>query len=252
MSRFTMIALVMVSALLMSVHVEGANVIQPPMLRSEAGFSRQLSFWSWLTGKDSSETTCPEVDPVDNFNLTKYTEKSWFIQAQQVTKYQTEEYLNCVVATYIPNDGYVEVYNYGTTADQSEIQQSGDGFFQSLCARQVDSGTGNLEVTLCALRYLGWVGAGPYTVILIDDDYEWAVVSGGQPTEVEQTDPILCTTKTDTTNDSGLWIFTRAQERDDDLIDDIMAQLEDMGVYTGLLIDVPQANCTYKDATLKL
>ncbi|GBG32707.1 Hypothetical Protein FCC1311_089322 [Hondaea fermentalgiana] len=220
---------------------------QTSMLRT--GEKRSM-LWGWW-GDDDDDVECPSVPPVDDFDLDTWTAQSWYIHAQQETAYQESEFFYCVVATYETQDNYVEVLNYATNANQSEIQQSGGNFFSNLCARQLETGSGDLEVAPCFLRYLGWVGAGPYTVILKADDYSWAVVSGGQPTEVEQTDPVLCTTKTDTTNGSGLWIFTRSQTRDDDLVEDIKSQLEDMGVYTGLLQDVSQEGCTYEGTTLK-
>jgi len=43
---------------------------------------------------------CPKVKPVPDLNITEFTRASWYVQEQQVTSYQSEDQLNCVVATY--------------------------------------------------------------------------------------------------------------------------------------------------------
>ena len=42
---------------------------------------------------------------------------------------------------------------------------------------------------------------------------------------------------------SGLWIFTRAQERDEELVNKVRAFAEDAGIDTSVLNDVDQSNC---------
>ena len=101
----------------------------------------------------------------------------------------------------------VSVYNYA-------IEGSVDGTPTNtangtvLCARLEDSdNTGSLVVAPC---FLPNAAAGPYWVLAVgeaaDGTYDWAVISGGQPS-VEYSDG--CTTKLEGTNGSGLWIFTR-------------------------------------------
>mmetsp|Transcript_9591 Transcript_9591/g.10927 ORF Transcript_9591/g.10927 Transcript_9591/m.10927 type:complete len:246 (-) Transcript_9591:61-798(-) len=202
---------------------------------------------------------CPVVSPVDDFDLDKYIEKSWFVQMQQVNPYQAEDQLFCVTATYSKQEdsSYIKVQNY---ANQDEVNGSPvgtEGGFSDLCAKQKEEGTGELAVAPCLFTNLGLFDfiAGPYWVLAVDADYTWAIISGGQPTEVEQEDPVLCTTKEGDsfldTNGSGLWLFTREKIADQATIDAMKNTLESLGVFTGNLKKVEQEGCLYEGATIK-
>ena len=65
------------------------------------------------------------------------------------------------------------------------------------------------------------------------------MVSGGQPDNVGENG---CTTGTGT-NNSGLWIFTRAQQRDEALIDSVRNIATAAGFDVSVLNDVDQSNC---------
>merc|ERR1711953_972380 len=64
-------------------------------------------------------------------------------------------------------------------------------------------------------RFSGYT-AGPYWVLAYNKDREYALVSGGPPTIKTETG---CTTGSGMIG-AGLWILTRAQERNQDLIDE--------------------------------
>ena len=78
----------------------------------------------------------------------------------------------------------------------------------------------------------------------------WAVVSGGAPTVGPYPDG-GCTTQLDTTNGSGLWVFSREPEMDTASLAAARQALVDLGYTTSQLIDVPQAGCEYAGAFLK-
>ena len=65
------------------------------------------------------------------------------------------------------------------------------------------------------------------------------MVSGGQPKNAGENG---CTTGTGT-NNSGLWIFTRAQQRDEALIDSVRNIATAAGFDVSVLNDVDQSNC---------
>jgi hypothetical protein len=95
--------------------------------------------------------------------------------------------------------------------------------------------------------------AGPYWVVAAgnnptDGTLEWAAVSGGAPTVAY---PDGCTTSTDTTNGSGLWIFGRTPVLSADALAAARQALVLLGYTLSQLIDVPQAGCTYDGATIK-
>jgi len=247
-----------------STHVDGAGI------RTE-----ERGLWWGKDGKDGKESTdkwlckifpswckpkCPVIEPVGNFNLTQYIEKSYFVQKQQVNPYQSKNQLFCVTATYNEQDGsdFISVSNYGNNdAVNGPVQSTGDGsLFSELCALPQEEGVGSLKVAPCAFKPVFNLLGGPYWVVAVADDYSWAIVSGGQPKVLKQEDPVQCTTKQGTsfldTNGSGLWLFTREQVASEETVQAMENILEDMGVYTGDLLPVEQAGCTYDGADLKL
>lgn len=230
--------------------------------------SRELSGSSFLCRwfpRLCPQPDCPVVAPVTSFELEKYTEKSWYIHKQQVNPYQDEDSLFCVTATYNDDrdDGLISVNNY---ANKGEVNGPSMGssdsaignFFGDLCSRQIQENQGELQVAPCFLNIIPGLfrqSAGPYWVLAVGDDYEWAIVSGGQPDVVRQENPLQCSNKEGNgfwdINGSGLWLFTRSPERDDNVISTMESKLQEMGVYTDLLKDVEHQDCLYEGANLK-
>ena len=216
----------------------------------------------WLPFASCEADTCAEVSPLsaEDFNLTQYIEKSWYVQKQQIVPYQDEDQLYCVVATYNrrEEDDFIQVQNYGNNNQVNGPPQNSDedSFFGNLCAEQVDGG--ELRVAPCFLKWIFGITAGPYWVLAVASDYSWAIVSGGAPTEVRETaddGTVLCTTKEGNsfldTNGSGLWLFTREQVASEETIAAMENMLLDMGIYTGDLKTVQQEGCTYEGTTIK-
>jgi len=253
MSTFNGLRLLVVNALLFFVCV---STVTGKELRGLTE-SRRLQWWcKW---KPEWCIQCPKVSPVENFDVDRYIEKTWYIQKQQVNPYQKENQLYCVTATYSKIEGsdYISVDNYANNDEVNGESQTGNSFFSDLCSKQMKAGTGKLAVAPCFLNQLGIFDllAGPYWVIDIAEDYSWAIVSGGQPKEVKQEDPILCTTKEGDsfldTNGSGLWLFTRDQIASTEAIAEMEQRLNDMGVFTGSLKPVTQDGCNYEGANIK-
>ena len=257
-----------VSALLSSASLAAASGnLRSPKSSSSASRERQLtSGWfcdtlPFLCPEEPSN--CPVVSPLsaENFDLDQYIAKTWFVQKQQTNPYQSENQLYCIAATYNQiDDGFLDVSNYGNNGQvNGPVQDSDDnGFFSNLCGKQTDGG--ELSVAPCLFRPIFEAVSGPYWVLDVATDYSWAIVSGGAPDQPRTTDPAnpdanLCTTKEGSnffdTNGSGLWLFTREKVADQDTINTMEAKLTAMGVYTGDLKTVAQANCNYDGATLK-
>lgn len=202
---------------------------------------------------------CKTVSPLAELNITEYLRATWYSQQQQLTSYQPASELFCVSATYndepdrtVPFfDGFVaSAYNYATRQNVSgEPANTKDGMV--LCARQQDPKVqGGLSVAPC---FLPNVFTGPYDVVGVGAaadgvEYDWAIVSGGQPSE-KQADG-LCTTKTGTYF-GGLWLFTRETVASDATVAAARAKMADLGISTSQLVDVPQAGCTYDGAFIK-
>ena len=204
---------------------------------------------------------CTNVQPMSEINITEYARKTWYIQRQQINGYQSENQLYCVAATYnIDNHSKVPffkgkvltVYNY---ANQDKVNGMSLGSNNSyLCARVPNkTETGKLIVAPC---FLPNIFGGPYWVLYAGpdpDNYQWAIVIGGQPTycPTNTTNTIPCTTHETGINNSGLWIFSRERVMDDKIIENVITYLNSIGIYTGLLKDVEQKGCNYTNAFIK-
>ena len=203
-------------------------------------------------------SVCPNVKLQTNppLNLTEYTRSTWYVQQQQPNGYQKPSDLFCVAATYdinnktsVPfyNGQVISVYNYANYNKTNGINMNNSTI---LCARQTNkSEPEKLLVAPCFLPNIlagsYWVlAAGPYS-----DNYDWAVVIGGQPTlRVSNT---TCTTKLSGINNSGLWIFSRKPIICPSLLKSIRTLLQSRGISTDYLLDVVQEGCRYNGAFIK-
>ena len=197
---------------------------------------------------------CPKVSTVDHVDIEEFTKHTWYSQMQQETKYQTRESFHCVTATYnlernrtVPFfDGTVlSVYNY---ANYDKVNgppmNTKDG--QVLCARQPKPKyPGKLLVGFC---YFPNNICGDYWIVGLDKNYEWLIVSGGQPMEKYNDG---CTTKLNTTNHSGLWIFSRRPIIRKNDLESALTVLKDKGYTLSQLIPIQQRGCRYEDAFIK-
>ncbi len=197
----------------------------------------------------STLNKCPIVNTQTNFNLTEYIRKRWYIQQQQVTSYLPLEENYCVTAKYNISDrkilGYkgvvLNVYNYANLRKVNGEQANKHN--QVLCARVPNEK--NPSKLLVAPCFLPNAFAGDYWVIAAgpaSDNYEWAIVSGGQPT-VEYEDG--CTTKTTGSNGAGFWYFSRVPIASERVIKKLNKVARAKGYTLSQLHNVTQANCTY-------
>lgn len=97
----------------------------------------------------------------------------------------------------------------------------------------------------------------PLWVIAVAADYSWAIVTGGEPQNIRQIDPPLCTTRTNVSADvladtsgSGLWLMTRSQIASNETLEEMEQLLLDMGIYIDDLYPVAQEGCNYTDIIL--
>lgn len=190
-------------------------------------------------------------------NLTEYTRASWYIQQQQLTSYQSLQDLYCVTATYNeePNakvpffrGKVISVYNY---ANRNEVNGRNEGSNRTiLCARvKNESEPEKLIVAPCFLPNL--LG-GPYDILAAGpepDNYEWAIVIGGQPTVYMGNN--TCTTTENRINNSGLWLFSRKRILEDSAIRQMYSILQSQNISTIKLNNVVQEGCEYEGAFIK-
>lgn len=198
---------------------------------------------------------CPIVEPMKDFNTSEYIRSTWFSQQQQITAYQKDNSVYCVLQTLNTDGGHVplydgpviSVYNYANVDVVNGVPLNDDN--TTLCARQFDkSSPANILNAPC---FLPNQAAGPYWVLDAGpstNHYEWAIVSGGPPTE-EYEDG--CTNKIDTVKGSGLWLFTRDALDSGNYVELMRQKLLSMGYTLSQLLSVSHEGCTYKGAYLK-
>lgn len=192
-------------------------------------------------------------------NQTEFIRASWYVQEQQPTKYQKANALFCVTATYnlgkqegkkVPffSGTVLAVHNYDNVGGVGMPSDNANNK-TVLCGRQPDAkDPSKLLVAPCFLPNLlagdYWVlGAGPSS-----NNYEWTVISGGQPTEQYDDG---CTTKVNAINGAGLWIFSRDPIMSELNMAAAKAVLKSQGYSLSQLVKVPQEGCKYDGAFIK-
>jgi len=198
---------------------------------------------------ESCIASCPPVTTVSNFNVSEYARGSWYIQKQQVTNYLPLSNNYCVSAMYRRSTKLVpfysgivlDVYNRANMNGINGTNVNKNNF--TLCARIPNSTEpSKLLVAPC---FLPNFFAGDYWVIDAgpsSDNYQYAIVSAGQPTE-QLTDG--CVTNTDGTNGSGFWFFTRDQVANSSLLSFMELTARSKGFSLDLLNNVTQVGCVY-------
>jgi len=186
--------------------------------------------------------TCPPAgfDSVQNFNLEAFIRSRWHGQQQMAVSYLPATENRCVYADYsVKKNGWlswgydVDVHNHAEdVAAPHKVHDSG----KLICAKIVDGSTGKLAVAPC---FLPSFAAGPYWVIDFDDKEGYALISGGKPTKSA---PGGCQTGTGT-NDSGLWVFTRQQKRNETLVQKVRGIAASKGFDLSVLGDIDQTDC---------
>lgn len=202
--------------------------------------------------------SCPDIQPMTNFNTSEYIRSTWYIQQQQITGYQQPNTLYCVAQTLdstnttVPffDGSVVLVYNYANLNSVNGENQNAGNF--TLCARQpYKNDTARILNAPCFLPNLF---AGPYWVLAAGPhsyNYSWAIVSGGEP-DITYNDG-NCSTSLKGINGSGLWLFTReryggfAMES----VSTMRNYLVNMGITTSQLLNVSQHGCNYTGAYIK-
>jgi len=118
-----------------------------------------------------------------------------------------------------------------------------------LCASLTDNKEpSKLAVAPC---FLPTIAGGKYWVMgfgsTSDGQYEWAMISGGSPTQKYDDG---CTTGTGYFN-SGLWIFSRKPFLSEEKLAEAKALLVNKGYTLQLLKKVRQADCSYSNTYIK-
>jgi len=186
--------------------------------------------------------TCPPANfsSVQGFDLKSFVRGRWHIQQQMPVSYLPKSQNRCVYAEYELLQkktfwGYeVQVHNHAEdVAPPHKIHDSGS----FLCAKVVDEMTGKLAVAPC---FVPSGTAGPYWVIAYNESEGYALISGGPPSKSASGG---CRAG-EGVNGAGLWIFTRRQQRDEELVQNVRKIAASKGFDLSVLNDVDQSECT--------
>ncbi|WP_050980345.1 MULTISPECIES: lipocalin family protein [Halomonadaceae] len=147
------------------------------------------------------------TEAVTGFELDQYLGE-WYEIAR--LDHSFERGLDCVTANYsLRNDGGVRVINRGYNLEEGSWDEAeGRAYFID------DDSVGRLKVSFFGPFY------GGYNVLALDDDYQWALVSGP--------------------NRDYLWILARTPTLDSELEARLRQQAAELDFPTDELIDVVQ------------
>eukprot|EP00523_Entomoneis_sp_CCMP467_P015931 CAMPEP_0168775838 /NCGR_PEP_ID=MMETSP0725-20121227/5723_1 /TAXON_ID=265536 /ORGANISM="Amphiprora sp., Strain CCMP467" /LENGTH=220 /DNA_ID=CAMNT_0008825489 /DNA_START=61 /DNA_END=720 /DNA_ORIENTATION=+ len=191
---------------------------------------------------------CPHIEVQQGFDLDEYISAPWYVQQQAEVQYLPLEDFFCVRAEYsLVNERGLfgrrrtttRPWFYSINVNNQAQDEAGNEKGGRLCAYQRGPEEAKLAVAPC---FLPKFFAGDYWVVLHDEAEGYALVSGGQPTEESSTNPGKCAAG-DGINNSGLWIFTREQQRNDTLVEQVRGLADGLGFDLDVLYDVDQTNC---------
>ncbi|KAL7569217.1 hypothetical protein ACA910_016773 [Epithemia clementina (nom. ined.)] len=188
---------------------------------------------------------CLEVAVQDNFDLDRYISAPWYVQEQAVGEYLPIEKFFCVRAKYKKVGGWFgrSIWGY-TILVRNEAQDSkGKHYGGEMCAYQTNKEVepAKLAVAACLLP-TGF--SGDYWVVAYKEGHDgYALVSGGQPTVPTGNG---CRTG-DGINQIGLWVFTRARLRNEQVVEKARQIAAHKGFDITVLVKVHQENCNYVD-----
>jgi len=170
-----------------------------------------------------------------------YASAPWYVHKQAVTSYSPIEWNYCTKATYRVRRRETFLWGYTIDVDNYAEDINGTVFGGPLCAA-VDDGeeedSSKLAVAPCFLPKLF---TGPYWVVHYNELEGYALISGGQPTRETENG---CTAGSRTLN-SGLWIFLRTPERDNEKIAIVEQLAIDAGFDISVLNNVVHEDCSY-------
>lgn len=181
---------------------------------------------------------CPPVETVEDFDIDVYASKPWYVHQQAENSYSPIDYNYCVTAEYTVR-GSATIWGYTVDVNNFAYNEVGDAREANLCAYQTGESGTDLSKLAVAPCFLPTIFAGPYWIVAYDEEEGYALISGGQPEEEFEGG---CRTGTGI-NNSGLWIFSRSEERNEALITMVRGIASDAGFDLSILNDVDQTNC---------
>ena len=137
-----------------------------------------------------TDPACKTVETVPDLDLSAYTTHAWYVQQQQVVRYQPLDAFYCVRAEYTLNDAGDEVEVFNTARNGGVDGDPTNAQGMKLRALVEDKDVSNSKL-LVGPTFLPRFTYGPYWIVATSPDtpdpelgYDWAIVSGGAPTRL--------------------------------------------------------------------
>jgi len=181
---------------------------------------------------------CPPVQTQRDFNLMRYIAEPWYIQQQMEINYLPKAWNYCVMARYemMHKNSF-----WGYTLRVRNLAREADGTRHDSSDLLRAYSTDEYDAARLAVApfFIPKALSGDYWVLAYNEEEGYALISGGQPTEPTAEG---CRSGTGT-NGAGLWIFTRAQQRNEALVQKVRGIAKLQGFDLSVLNDVDQSKC---------
>mmetsp|Transcript_4279 Transcript_4279/g.4956 ORF Transcript_4279/g.4956 Transcript_4279/m.4956 type:complete len:241 (-) Transcript_4279:92-814(-) len=186
---------------------------------------------------------CKKVAVQQDFDYDTYASKPWYVQSQMVTDIAPPSDFFCVRGRFRLLDEPLNGYPIGVLVENRVDNVTGVRIINDLCSFSDPSDPAKLVLSICNVpREV----AGDYWIVRYNEEEGYMIIAGGQPTIPSGRGDGLCKTGTGFTQ-SGLYIFTREQKRDEELVKKVMKVAEEAGYDSSVLKFVDQEGCDYAD-----
>jgi len=191
----------------------------------------------------------PGYDSVEPFSIEAYVAAPWYVQQQVPISYQPENSLYCVRARYTQlENGRINVDNSARVGSIDGPEQNEGNFQLNAVVRDAEEpsklavGPPFLPPILYGPYWV--VAAGPYSPDDVEwtGSYEWAIITGGEPGQETSNGKCI---GTGNFQNEGFWLFTREQVASPELVEELRAIADGLGLDTSLLVPVAQEGCVY-------
>jgi len=205
--------------------------------------SISLSILASMVPNAFATDECKTVEVQQNFDYDTYSSKPWYIQMQMVTDFNPPSSLFCIRARFRTRTEPKNGYPVGVITEKREGSVTGELVPTDQCVYNPDpSEPAKLALAPCQVPK---DFAGPYWIVRHNEREGYAIISAGQPTVPSGKGDGLCKTASIGFNNSGIWIFTRKQERDEELVQKAMKDAEGVGIDISIFKVVEQNGCDY-------
>jgi len=197
-----------------------------------------------VTAAGGTQCPPPGFSTQETLNIQWFTSAKWYIHQQQEIMFHPANHLYCNTVDFHVKK-FQSLLGYSMTATYGAKNEHGKSLApwipKTLCARWTEGVVGKAVIAPC---FIPSAWAGDYWVVASDMDEEWALVSGGAPNQQGADGCKSSFAK------GGLWIMTRRQQREEEMMQKIRGVAEEKGFDLGVLLDTNHSTCADPDVKL--